>query len=116
MAIITGGRQGIGRGVADLLAKRGAKVVMVNRTDAADVADAIGHGAIAIAADITSEAAWAKVASTVESAFGRADILVHAAGAHPMATLEQMTPEAWRSVMALILDAHLMGDAPSCRS
>ncbi|CAO3440454.1 SDR family NAD(P)-dependent oxidoreductase [Azospirillum endophyticum] len=109
VAIVTGGRQGIGRGVADLLAKRGAKVVIVNRTDAADAAEAIGHGAIAIAADVTNEADWAKVARTVEGAFGRADILVHAAGAYPMATLEQMTPEAWRSVMALNLDAHLMG-------
>ncbi|MBY3068279.1 SDR family oxidoreductase [Rhizobium laguerreae] len=109
VAIVTGGRQGIGRGVADLLAKRGARVAIVNRKDAADVAEAIGNSAIAIAADVTSEADWARVASTVESTFGRADILVHAAGAYPMATLEQMTPEAWRAVMALNLDAHLMG-------
>lgn len=109
VAIVTGGRQGIGRGVADLLAQRGAKVAIVNRTDAADAAKAIGHGAIAIAADVTSEADWAKVASTVDAAFGHVDILVHAAGAYPMASLAEMTPETWRSVMALNLDSHLLG-------
>ncbi|WP_438452171.1 SDR family NAD(P)-dependent oxidoreductase [Listeria monocytogenes] len=31
IAIITGGKQGIGRGIANLLAQRGAQVVIVNR-------------------------------------------------------------------------------------
>ena len=109
VAIVTGGRQGIGRGVADLLSQRGATVVIVNRSDAADAAEAIGNGAISIAADVTSEADWARVAAGIEKRFGRVDILVHAAGAYPMASLEEMTPETWRSVMALNLDSHFLG-------
>lgn len=109
VAIVTGGRQGIGRGIADLLAKRGATVVVVNRTEVAGVAEAIGNGAISIAADVTDEADWARVASQVEKRFGRADILVHAAGVYPMATLDQMTPEEWRRVFSVNLDAHLVG-------
>ncbi|BCG84610.1 3-ketoacyl-ACP reductase [Mesorhizobium sp. 113-3-9] len=109
VAIVTGGRQGIGRGIADLLAKRGAKVVIVNRTDAPDIAKAIGNDAISIAADITKEADWAKVAAEVEKRFGRADILVHAAGIYPLATLDQMTPEEWHRVFSVNLDAHLVG-------
>lgn len=109
IAIVTGGKQGIGRGVADLLAKRGATVVIVNRSDAGDTAEAIGNSAVAIAADVTSEADWTRVAGEVEQRFGRADILVHAAGAYPMASLAEMTPETWRQVMALNLDAHLLG-------
>ena len=109
VAIVTGGKQGIGRGVADLLARRGAKVVLVNREKALDAASSIGNGAIAIAADVTKDTDWANVAKEVEATFGRADILVHAAGIYPMASLDQMTPEEWRKVMAINLDAHLLG-------
>lgn len=109
VAIVTGGRQGIGRGIADLLAKRGAKVVIVNREDAPDAAAAIGNGAISIAADVTSEADWARVATIVQETFGRADILVHAAGIYPIATLDDMTQDEWRRVMAVNLDAHVIG-------
>ncbi len=109
IAIVTGGKQGIGYGVAKLLAKRGATVVLVNRQKASDAAAALGNGAIAIAADVASEADWKTIASEVESAFGRADILVHAAGIYPMATLAEMTSEEWRRVMSVNLDAHLLG-------
>ncbi|HEY0123748.1 MAG TPA: SDR family NAD(P)-dependent oxidoreductase [Rhizobium sp.] len=109
VAIITGGKQGIGRGIANLLAQRGAKVVLVNRQDAAEEASEIGNGAIAIAADVTSEADWARVAAEVEQKFGRADILVHAAGIYPIIGLDQMTQEEWRRVMAVNLDAHVIG-------
>ncbi|GLZ23012.1 SDR family NAD(P)-dependent oxidoreductase [Burkholderia plantarii] len=109
IAIVTGGKQGIGRGIAQLLAARGAKVVIINREHAGHSAREIGNGAIAIAADITREADWADVARQVEQRFGRADILVHAAGIYPLASLDQMTPEAWRHVLAVNLDAHVLG-------
>lgn len=109
IAIVTGSRLGIGRGVADLLASRGATVVLVNRTNASDIANQIGNGAVAVAADVATEAGWADVADEVERRFGRADILVHAAGIYPMATLADMSPDEWRRVMAINLDAHLLG-------
>lgn len=109
IAIVTGGKQGIGYGVAKLLAKRGATVVLVNRQKASDAAAALGNGAIAIAADVASENDWRTVASEVENAFGRVDILVHAAGIYPMATLAEMTSDEWRRVLSVNLDAHLLG-------
>lgn len=109
IAIVTGGKQGIGRGIAQLLAERGAQVVIVNRENASDAAKAIGNGAMAIAADVASEEGWATVASQVEQAFGRADILVHAAGIYPLASLDHMTPAEWRRVLAVNLDAHVLG-------
>jgi 3-oxoacyl-[acyl-carrier protein] reductase len=108
VAVVTGGRQGIGRGIADLLASRGARVVIVNRQDASKEAADIGGGAIAVTADVTSEADWARVAAKAESSFGHVDILVNAAGIYPIATLDDMTPDAWRQVMAVNLDAHLL--------
>ncbi|KJV30017.1 SDR family NAD(P)-dependent oxidoreductase [Luteibacter yeojuensis] len=109
IAIVTGGKQGIGRGIAELLAARGAKVVLVNREDASAVARAIGQGATSVAADVATEEGWATVARHVDEAHGRVDILIHAAGIYPLATLDEMTPEAWRRVMAINLDAHVMG-------
>lgn len=109
VAIVTGGKQGIGRGIAQLLAARGATVVIVNREHAESAAREIGNDAIAIAADITREEDWADVAHRVEQRFGRADVLVHAAGVYPLASLDQMTPEEWRRVLAVNLDAHLLG-------
>ena len=109
VAIVTGGKQGIGRGIADLLAERGATVVIVNRGDATQAAQAIGNGAISIAADVTDENDWARVAAEVEQRFGKADILVHAAGIYPMATLAEMTSEEWHRVFSVNLDAHLVG-------
>ncbi len=109
IAIVTGGKQGIGRGIAKLLSERGAKVVIVNREKASEAARTIGNGAIAIAADISRPADWDNVAHRVEQMFGRADILVHAAGIYPFATFDQMTPEEWRRVLAVNLDSHLLG-------
>lgn len=109
VAIITGGKQGIGRGVADLLAQRGARVVIVNRSRADGIAAEIGNGAISIAADVTDDGDWARVAAEVEQRFGRADILVHAAGIYPMATLDQMSADEWHRVMSVNLDAHVVG-------
>lgn len=109
VAIVTGGRQGIGRGIAELLARRGATVVIVNRESAAEAANAIGNGALAIAADVSDEAGWAAVAEEVEQRFGKADILVNAAGIYPMATIDEMTLDAWHKVFAVNLDAHMLG-------
>jgi 3-oxoacyl-[acyl-carrier protein] reductase len=109
VAIITGGRQGIGRGIAELLAARGARIVLVNRQDGSREAADIGGGTIAIAADVTRSEDWADVAAKVEAEFGHADILVNAAGIYPVATLDDMTPDRWREVMAVNLDAHLLG-------
>lgn len=109
VAIVTGSRQGIGYGIAELLAQRGAKVVLVNRQNAKEQAAAIGNGAISVAADVTQEADWLRVAADVERSFGRANILVHAAGIYPMAGIDQMTQDEWRRVLAVNLDAHVIG-------
>ncbi|VDZ60974.1 Pyridoxal 4-dehydrogenase [Serratia odorifera] len=109
VAIITGGKQASGAALPIFLAQRGAQIILVNRQDAREEAAQIGNGAIAIAADVTNEADWRRVATEVEQKFGRADILVHAAGIYPIAGLDQMTQDEWHRVMAVNLDAHVIG-------
>lgn len=109
IAVVTGGRLGIGRGIADLLAKRGASVVIIGREPASEVAQSLGNGASSVVADVATETGWQEVAAEVDSRYGRADILVHAAGIYPVATFNAMTVGDWRRVMAVNLDAHLFG-------
>lgn len=109
VTIVTGSRLGIGKGVARLLAERGATVVLVNRSDASELAAELGRGAVAMTADVTSEDDWARVAATVDDRFGRCDILVNAAGIYPTATLTEMSYAEWRRVLATNLDSQFLG-------
>ncbi|MDB5614709.1 MAG: 3-oxoacyl-ACP reductase [Devosia sp.] len=109
IAVVTGSRLGIGRGVARLLAERGATLVLMNRGDTSDLAAELGKGAISVRGDVTSEADWAHLAKTVEDQFGRADILVNAAGIYPVAALTDMDYAEWRRVMATNLDSQFLG-------
>jgi 3-oxoacyl-[acyl-carrier protein] reductase len=82
VAIVTGAASGFGRGIAELYASEGAKVVIadLNGDAAADVARAIGRNALAIKADVTKRNdVDAMVEATVKT-FGGLDILVNNAG------------------------------------
>ncbi len=81
-AIITGGAQGIGRAVAERLAKEGARIVIWDRD--AELAQAtakeLGGGAFSCAVDISS---WDSVESALKETLAqspRIDILVNSAG------------------------------------
>ena len=109
VAIVTGGASGMGRSAALLLAAHGAKVVVADR-DAAraravrgEIA-ARGGAALDVATDVgDSRAVAALVARTVE-AYGRIDVLVHAAGVCPRKPLLEMSDDDWRDVLRINLD------------
>jgi 3-oxoacyl-[acyl-carrier protein] reductase len=83
IAIVTGAASGFGRGIAELYAQEGAKVVIadLNGDAAVELARAIGGGnALAVKTDVTKRAdVDAMIAATVK-AFGGLDILVNNAG------------------------------------
>src|SRR5688572_384187 len=81
-ALVTGSTRGIGRAIAETLAKSGARVAIVGRDlqKAQDAAAAVGNGAQGFACDVTDTAAVAKLVADVEAAFGSIDILVNNAG------------------------------------
>jgi len=105
--VVTGGSKGIGKGIARVFAHAGAKVAILARhLDQAEAAAAeIGHGSIAVAADVTSEASLASAAEVVKAAFGGVDVLCANAGIFPPAKLEEMTGDDWD----LVLDTNLKG-------
>jgi 7-alpha-hydroxysteroid dehydrogenase len=85
VAIVTGGGAGIGRGIAELFAKAGAAIVVsdLKKETAATVADGInasGGKAIAVACDVTDDAALENLVQQAVSTFGKITILINNAG------------------------------------
>src|SRR6266516_177963 len=92
VAIITGGDQGIGRGIALRLAAEGADIAFcyrVNRSGAEEVVSTIAgetaaaatpRRALALQADVSDTAQAQNFITTVFERFGTADILVNNAG------------------------------------
>ncbi|MBM3947250.1 MAG: SDR family NAD(P)-dependent oxidoreductase, partial [SAR202 cluster bacterium] len=84
VAIVTGGARGIGRACALRLAEAGRDVVIADvLPQAADVVrevEALGQRALAVATDVTDEAAVHGMVRRAHDEFGRLDILVCSAG------------------------------------
>jgi NAD(P)-dependent dehydrogenase (short-subunit alcohol dehydrogenase family) len=114
IAIVTGGGTGIGQGIATLLAREGAKVVVANRNRetgeetvrlAREAGSASGTGGTAVfhATDVTREADCRDLVQAAVSQFGGVDVLVNNAGIFPRATLEETTEEVWDQIVAVNL-------------
>jgi acetoacetyl-CoA reductase len=112
VAVVTGAGRGIGRAIAEELAKAGAKVV-VNYAHSKEAAEELvqvmkGHGAldvIAVQADVADPAqAAALIESTIES-FGRVDVLVNNAGITADHSMKNLTIEEWDRVVRVDLNS-----------
>ncbi len=100
VAIVTGGAQGIGRGVVETLSAAGAQVVIAdrNQAEAAAVAAARqqqGCGAIACEVDVADENSVQAMVQRVVNQFKRINILVNNAGVFPMCTLRELDAAIW---------------------
>ena len=113
-ALVTGSTRGIGRAIAETLAKSGARVAVVGRDlqKAQEAAAAIGNGAQGYACDVTDTAAVAKLVSDVETAFGSIDILVNNAGITRDNLVMRLKDEDWDGVQ----NANLRGAFASIRA
>jgi NADP-dependent 3-hydroxy acid dehydrogenase YdfG len=82
VAVITGASSGIGEATARTLAADGHRVALLaRRSDRVQaLADELGGGAIAVAADVTDRASLVAAAERVRDELGGADILVNSAG------------------------------------
>ena len=106
VAVVTGGAQGLGLAIAELFVEHGAKVVLgdVNMAGAEMAAKRLGS-AIAVRADVTSEADVTALVDAACSEFGGIDVMVNNAGITRDASLKNMTLEDFR----LVVDVHLQG-------
>ena len=100
--VVTGASKGIGKGIAQIFAKNGAKVLVVARhaNEAEACAKEIGGGASAFAADVTRLPDLDAMAKDAADRNGGIDILCANAGIFPQAKIEDMSPEQWDEVLA----------------
>lgn len=108
VALVTGGGQGIGQVVALGLAKVGAKVVIMNRTNVEDTVRMIeqeGGTALGVKGDVTNEAEVDALIAKVFEAYGRLDIVFNNAGICMHQSTREMTPADFRRV----IDVNLTG-------
>jgi NAD(P)-dependent dehydrogenase (short-subunit alcohol dehydrogenase family) len=85
VAVVTGGASGIGRATAELLAARGAKVVVADLDDAQGATtvarvNAIGGEGVFVRADVTEPDDVSAMVTTAVDRFGRLDIALNNAG------------------------------------
>jgi 3-oxoacyl-[acyl-carrier protein] reductase len=103
IAIVTGAAQGIGRGIALMLAESGAKVAVVDISDKIDdVVKAIkdlGSSGLALKCNVADYEEVQKVTKKVFEELGGVDILVNNAGIYPFKPFVEMTEADWDKVM-----------------
>ena len=117
VAIVTGASRGIGKGVAQSLAERGAAIVAVSRKaeDTAAMVEQInasGGRAISVAADVSDPADVEAMVAAATETFARIDILVNNAGITRDGLLARMKDEHWDEVMNINLKGALCVRAP----
>lgn len=100
---VTGSSRGIGRGVAEHLARQGASVVVHARTQEALEEVVAAAGAHPVAADVRDEEALAAAAEQIRSRYGRLDGLVANVGGAAMGALAEMDVERFRRQLDLNL-------------
>jgi 3-oxoacyl-[acyl-carrier protein] reductase len=117
IAIVTGSSSGIGKAIALVFAREGARVVVAARRAALcrDLADRINRehgGAVAIPTDIADETQVDRLVAETVQRYGRIDVLVNNAGVMGSARLAELPTSAFDE----ILDTNLRGTFFCCRA
>lgn len=118
VAIVTGGAGHLGLAAAEALAELGARVVIVDRDEAAcqaraaDVGGRFGVGTLAVATDLSRDEAGSDIVARTLAAFGRIDVVVNNAaftGASGLpgyaVPFPQQSLEAWDAALRVNLTA-----------
>ncbi len=107
MALVTGAARGIGKAIAKVMARDGAKVVCLDIPQASEELNAVAEsiGGEAIGLDITSSDAPQKLSEYFSSKHKGLDILVHNAGVTRDKTLGNMKEKLWDMVIDINLSS-----------
>lgn len=114
VALITGGGSGIGAGIAKTLARQGARVVLVGRTQEKLEATAaeIDGPSLCVALDVRDYDALAGAVDKTTTELGQLDILVNSAAGNFLAPAAGLSANGFRAV----IDIDLVGTFNACRA
>lgn len=108
VCLITGGTSGIGWSSAMALAHKGAQIALVSRSGTAKMsegrlAEILAHSPPIrlLQADVADPKACSNCVDQTVKAFGRLDVLVHAAGGPAPGGLHTVTDEKWMNAFAV---------------
>ncbi|MBK9010182.1 SDR family oxidoreductase [Novosphingobium sp.] len=101
VAVVTGASRGLGRAIAELFAAEGAQLALIDLKQhwvqaVADDIAAKGVNAIALAADVSNQAALRAAMDKTGREFGRIDILVNNAMWNRYDPIDEITPETFQ--------------------
>ena len=108
VALVTGGGTGIGRAMAEAIAKAGASVVVSARrkellVQTVEQITELGGKCNFVSADLSYAKHIPELVEQVSTSFGPPDILVNAAGVNSRESAENITLESWDKTLAINL-------------
>ncbi len=103
VVLVSGASRGIGRGIADGFARRGAKVVVTGRERATLEETARAIGARPIVCDVADPKAVDRLVDAVFSEFGRVDTLLNVAGVNRRRKAERLSEDDWDFILGVNL-------------
>jgi NAD(P)-dependent dehydrogenase (short-subunit alcohol dehydrogenase family) len=114
---ITGGGRGIGRAIAQALAREGARVAVgdLDRESAEQTAAELGRPAVGLPLDVTDHAGLIAFLDEVEQRLGPLDVLVNNAGIMPVTPLAEESAESIARTLDLDLRAVIHGTQEAMR-
>src|SRR5260221_9062715 len=100
VVLITGAASGIGRSMAEMFVREGARIVIADIDHAAgeSLAVSLGTPATFVPLDVTIEEQWVVALDRAVAAFGRLDGLVNNAGIVSIGNVEKTSLADWRRV------------------
>ena len=107
IALVTGGSEGIGKGIALALAREGVDVAICARRKepleevAAEITKETGRKIVAIPADLRKDADAKAFIEKAHAALGRIDIMINNAGSAAGGVIEHLTEDDWEKGMQL---------------
>lgn len=101
IALVTGGRGGIGRAVVQRLMKEGASVYAADLTENGSLETHDDDGSQFVKLDVTAEQDSINVFKKINDEFGKLDVLVNAAGIEIEKTIEHTTLDEWNQSFAV---------------
>jgi NAD(P)-dependent dehydrogenase (short-subunit alcohol dehydrogenase family) len=107
--VVTGGGTGLGKAIASEFARLGASIVITSRKDehldaGREAMSALAADVLTVACDIRDPDSIAAMFDAAESRFGLPGVLVNNAAANFPVPAEDMSPNAWRTVVDITLN------------